>query len=372
MVSKIKFKNFKLFKEGTLEIKPITILIGKNNSGKSAVLKLPTLIAGSLSGEFKQPFDNEYEGVRIGLNPEDAFYNREITNDSLDFEVFEDDNSIVKASIIGDINNNIRLRSLVVENEGVDLKSIKTKGFVPEGKSFDKINFDYIEAFRNMPTPQFQKKTSEIVKVGLNGENAFSLFAKYYDEKNPVYKLISDWYFKNFENWKLEVNQIPSSVISYEITLRNGINKPINIVNTGSGISQSFPLILRSFMPVVEPTLIIIEEPETHLHPAAHGNLAERFVDSYLEDKSRSYLIETHSENFILRLQSLIADPEIQLSNNDVKIYYVDFDENELYSKITPLEISIDGEIEDWPDNVFNENLDEVYKLRRNQKKRIK
>ncbi len=188
------------------------------------------------------------------------------------------------------------------------------------------------------------------------------------DEQNPIYKSISDWYFENFENWKLEVSQIPSSVISYELILRNGINKPINIVNTGSGISQSFPLILRSFMPVEEPTLIIIEEPETHLHPAAHGNLAERFLISFLENNNRNYLIETHSENFILRLQSIIADPEIAFTSNDIKIYYVDFVKEEQSSKLVSLDISEDGEIEDWPDNVFNENLDEVYKLRRNQK----
>ena len=77
MINKISFKNYKLFKEKqTLELKPITILIGKNNSGKSAVLKLPTLIEGSLSGEFTQPFENEYECVRIRLNSEDDFYNR--------------------------------------------------------------------------------------------------------------------------------------------------------------------------------------------------------------------------------------------------------------------------------------------------------
>ena len=47
-------------------------------------------------------------------------------------------------------------------------------------------------------------------------------------------------------------------------------------------------------------SLTIIEEPELHLHPSAHGDLAERFAES-LKDKNKRYLIETHSENFILR-----------------------------------------------------------------------
>lgn len=369
MINKISFKNYKLFKEEqTLELRPITILIGKNNSGKSAVLKLPTLIAGSLSGEFSQPFETKYEDVRVGLSPEDFFYNREITNDPLNFNVSKNDELLMSCSIIGDIHNNVRLKTLNYKGKEIDLKITKTRGFVPEGEIFETFKFDYIEAFRKKPEPNFQKKTSNIIKVGVNGENSYSLYAKYYDEQNPIYKSLSDWYFENFENWKLEVNQISGSVISYEITLKNGTNKSINIVNTGSGISQSFPLILRSFMPVEEPTLIIMEEPETHLHPAAHGNLAERFVNSFLEDNNRNYLIETHSENFILRIQRLIADKTLR--KEEVKIYYVDYDESEFCSNLKEVIIEDDGEIENWPDNIFNESLDEVIKLRKAQKER--
>ena len=54
-------------------------------------------------------------------------------------------------------------------------------------------------------------------------------------------------------------------------------------------------------------TLIIIEEPETHLHPAAHANLGELVCDSVKNDPFKKYLIETHSLNFIMRLRRLIA-----------------------------------------------------------------
>lgn len=359
MINKISFKNYKLFKEKqTLELKPITILIGKNNSGKSAVLKLPTLIAGSLSGEFSQPFETIYEDVRIGLSPEDFFYNREITNDSLNFEVSMNDELLVSCSIIGDINNNVRLRTLNYKNKEIDLKTTKVKGFVPEGDSFESYNFDYIEAFRMKPEPNFQKKTSDTIKVGINGENSYSLYAKYYDEQNPIYKSLSDWYFENFEKWKLEVNQISGSVISYEITLKNGTNKPINIVNTGSGISQSFPLILRSFMPVEKPTLIIMEEPETHLHPAAHGNLAERFVKSFLEDNNRNYLIETHSQNFVLRMRRLIAEGELKPEH--LAIYYVDFKEELNESVLERIIVDSSGGVDKWPEGIFGESVIEA------------
>ena len=363
MINKISFKNYKLFKEKqTLELKPITILIGKNNSGKSAVAKLPTLIAGSLTGKFLQPFDTKNYDVSLGSNPDDIFYNKEITNDSLDFDIFEDDEVFISCSVIGDINNNIRLRRLNFNKKEINLKTTKVKGFIPDGESSNVLNFDYIEAFRIKPELNFQKKTSEIKKVGINGENSYSLYAKYYDEQNPIYKSISDWYFENFENWKLGVSQISGSVISYEITLKNGVNKPINIVNTGSGISQSFPLVLRSFMPVEEPTLIIIEEPETHLHPAAHGNLAERFVNSFLEDNNRNYLIETHSQNFVLRMRRLIA--EGKLKPEQLAIYYVDFKEESNESVLQRIIVDEFGRVEWWPEGVFSETLSETIGIR--------
>ncbi|MBK9565149.1 MAG: hypothetical protein IPO37_08205 [Saprospiraceae bacterium] len=66
---------------------------------------------------------------------------------------------------------------------------------------------------------------------------------------------------------------------------------------------------------------MVVEEPETHLHPAAHGDLAERFVDSFIEDSNKRYLIETHSQNFVLRLRRLIAEKKIKPF--DIALYYI-------------------------------------------------
>ena len=74
MVSKIRFKNFKLFKNWQeLEIKPITILIGKNNSGKTALLKLPVMIGESLKGIATTQIS--ISGSGSGANKNDAINN---------------------------------------------------------------------------------------------------------------------------------------------------------------------------------------------------------------------------------------------------------------------------------------------------------
>ena len=77
MISKLKFKNYKLFKSlQTIELKPLTILIGKNSSGKSAVLKLPTLIENSLSGNFQEPLLLTNNGIELGGEFRDLIYGR--------------------------------------------------------------------------------------------------------------------------------------------------------------------------------------------------------------------------------------------------------------------------------------------------------
>jgi predicted ATPase len=370
MINKISFKNYKLFKnEQTLEIKPITVLIGKNNSGKSAVLKLPTMISESLKGEFNEPISLNSK-VSVGKKYEDLFYNKEILSDSIDFEI-TDQNEKLELSIIGDRNYNIEVKNYTLNDEPIKITKSNLKGFKTSKIKTLKLNYDYIDAFREFPKEGYLTDIyGKVDSIGLSGLNAFKLLAQYKKENNPLISTISKWFENNFEGWRIEVKEIIGSIEGFDFTLSNDKIKNINILNTGSGIRQVLPLIVRSFIPVEEETLIIIEEPESHLHPAAHGNLAQRFVESHIQDKKKSYLIETHSKNFILRLQALLADPNCKFSNEDIAIYYVDYVENEQSSILTRLKLDEFGEFEEWPEEIFNESYRELLLLKQNQSKR--
>ena len=115
MVSEISFRNYKLFKnKQTLQLRPITILIGKNNTGKSTITKLPTLIAGSLNGNFSAPINLENGGVRVGLSYEDLFYNREIIGD-MSFGM-KNKNEELEVFISGDRRYNINISRYTLNN----------------------------------------------------------------------------------------------------------------------------------------------------------------------------------------------------------------------------------------------------------------
>ncbi|MFH7010668.1 DUF3696 domain-containing protein [Flavobacterium sp. FlaQc-52] len=371
MVSKIRFKNFKLFKNWQeLEIKPITVLIGKNNTGKSAILKLPTMISESLKGEIHEPISLNSK-ISVGKRYEELFYNKEIFADTIDFEI-SDEKEKLKISIKG-INRgeNIEIKNYNLNDEDIKITKSNVKGFKHSKVKSLKLTFDYIDAFREFPKGGYITDINgKIDNIGISGLNAFKLLAQYRKENNLLLSSISKWFEANFEGWKIEINEIAASIEGFDFVLSNDKIKNINIINTGSGIRQVLPLIVRSYMPVEEETLIIIEEPESHLHPAAHGNLAQRFVDSFLENKNKRYLIETHSKNFILRLQALIADPKVSFSNKDIAVYYVDYKEDQQLSILERLEIDEDGEFTKWPEEIFNESYRELLLLKQNQSDR--
>nr|WP_315200974.1 DUF3696 domain-containing protein [uncultured Flavobacterium sp.] len=371
MVSKIRFKNFKLFKNWQeLEIKPITVLIGKNNTGKSAILKLPTMISESLKGEIDEPISLNSK-ISVGKRYEELFYNKEILADTIDFEI-SDEKEKLKISIKG-INrgDNIEIKNYNLNDEDIKITKSNVKGFKHSKVKSLKLTFDYIDAFREFPKGGYITDINgKIDSIGISGLNAFKLLAQYRKENNLLLSSISKWFEANFEGWKIEIKEIAASIEGFDFVLSNDKIKNINIINTGSGIRQVLPLIVRSYMPVEEETLIIIEEPESHLHPAAHGNLAQRFVDSFLENKNKRYLIETHSKNFILRLQALIADPKVGFSNKDIAVYYVDYKEHEQLSILERLEIDENGEFTKWPEEIFNESYRELLLLKQNQSDR--
>ena len=131
------------------------------------------------------------------------------------------------------------------------------------------------------------------------------------------------------------------------------------MLDLGSGIAQVLPIITQAFKSNGE--MILIEEPEIHLHPKAQAELGGMFADA-AKEKNNTFIIETHSENLLLRLEKLIRHGE--LSKDDVSVIYVDKNENGSYC--IPLELDAEGDIiniSDVPDGFFEEGFDELFDI---------
>lgn len=376
MIKNVSFKNYKSFKDWQdLEIKPITVLIGKNSSGKSSIAKLLLLIEDSLktTSEIPVKWAGYKDGIELGAEFADLIYGRSRTG-KLEIKISDIENCL--EVVVGTEKEIPKIFSWTLNNENFLGFDNQFRGFklIADKKEFNlnslAFNTDYIGPFRITPLRELSEInfTSDVDYIGYRGENAYSVLLQ--DSLTSLQELttkVSDWYKENFEGWGIQINKEKAPFYQVEV-FREKANISINIKDVGQGISQALPLVVKAKMSSKNEELIVIEQPELHLHPAAHGNLGELFVESTV-DKNKFYIIETHSQNLVLRLRRLIAEKKYPWFTKDkIALYYIDFDEVSETSLLKKINISDDGTIDYWPENIFNETLLETLALRDAQK----
>ena len=123
----------------------------------------------------------------------------------------------------------------------------------------------------------------------------------------------------------------------------------------GYGVGQLLPVITQCLL--AADGMIIIEQPEVHLHPRLQASVADLFIDTVNAGRAQ-LLIETHSEHLVLRTLRRVR--EGALAPQDVAILYVDMHEDG-GAFVRRLEVDRHGELVDgWPGSFFDERLAEV------------
>ena len=115
-----------------------------------------------------------------------------------------------------------------------------------------------------------------------------------------------------------------------------------------------------------EINTIAVEEPEIHLHPAYQSLLADMMVEAY-KKYNVHFIVETHSEYLIRKLQVLVAgkgnEEDLQISNDEISILYVNSPKVVAETgdpQVKQIEICADG----YLDDTFGEGFfDEATKL---------
>ncbi|MGY3203727.1 putative ATPase [Streptomyces sp. TE5632] len=170
--------------------------------------------------------------------------------------------------------------------------------------------------------------------------------------------------------WRLEVTDVGSGMYIPKLRSLRDPDLLVHIDDVGTGVVQFLPIVIQRAADRVEspagPVIEIVEEPELHLHPSAHAAIADLYVDAVQESQVR-FLVETHSENFLLRLRRRVA--ERKLAPEDVKIYFVE--QTEGAATLRKIEVDALGNLDYWPRGVFAEDFEEVRALADAQANRI-
>lgn len=366
MIRGIYFKNYKAFKEGDVDIRPITLIIGKNSSGKSSICKLLPLLSKSLTNHYQAPFLLDNDGVSVGAKYNDVFRNH--ANAGLVLGVVSAKGLRLESQFVingGRLNAYLNRCSqegadpiiLVDEEKGVSERGMFSDIFLKDlglKRNAIQMSVDYISPLRREAQYAIRYKGKGYCnKVGDDGANAYDLLIDSFLDDTPLYKNVSLWMYNNLEGQKLVIKRLgeESEVFGFYVE-RGGVL--VNLADVGQGVSQLLPIIVQSFLPSSHKAdVTVIEQPALHLHPAAHAAVAERLAKAISNTKKR-YVIESHSENMLLCFRKLVH--EKRLNANDIMVYFVHNDEGEAY--LQRITITDDGRLSSWPEGVFSEGFE--------------
>ncbi|MDQ5767381.1 DUF3696 domain-containing protein [Thiothrix subterranea] len=160
---------------------------------------------------------------------------------------------------------------------------------------------------------------------------------------------------------EFSIHPIAEGRNEHEVLIRTSPNaSTVKITDVGFGVSQVLPALVQAFYTPRNST-VLMEQPEIHLHPQVQAGLADAFIEAIHihEDKiprNVQLIIESHSEHFLTRLQRRIAEEKIK--PEEVAIYFIDNKEGK--ATIEELCINEYGEIENWPENFFGDEMGDL------------
>jgi predicted ATPase len=170
--------------------------------------------------------------------------------------------------------------------------------------------------------------------------------------------MISKWLDRLGLLSQFDAREIAKDRKEYEVSVQTqGSDTSVLLPDVGFGVSQVLPVVVECFYAPANST-VVIEQPELHLHPRVQSELADLFIEAIRarendEDRGMQFIIESHSEHFLRRLQRRVAEGVI--GPKDVALYYCEPGEDG--AQIRELPVDLFGEIDSWPDDFFGDEF---------------
>ncbi|MCK1496082.1 AAA family ATPase [Bradyrhizobium sp. 188] len=225
----------------------------------------------------------------------------------------------------------------------------------------------WLQALRGLPARR-EDFTGPAPTLAADGSDIVQMLLEDESRGSTVLDEISDWYQAATAH-RLELRKgtfAGKELFSFALVPLGSKMRGIEIVDTGEGMGQVLPVIgLLAFAKhgrLGSSPILSIEHPELHLHTSAHPALATLFCEVAQSSRRTSILVETHSENFLLRVQLAIVKGE--LDPKKVAIYWVR-SSDEGTSAIDKIEFDNLGRPmgDRWPPGIFAETMDQSREL---------
>jgi predicted ATPase len=284
MIKSLTLQNFKCFQKRTnFSFANLNLLTGINGRGKSSLLQALLIMAQSAENyNLKTLVIN---GDRINLGSFDDIRNSETSRQDSIYFHFQSDNSeyqSIELEYVEDTNEPFQAIRKKTKNSDANIN----KSVMIFAKYLK--NTHFISADRRGPVKYVEKvKLPEFIHVGPRGENTINILANSHNFTNVNEKLYRgenaksiiqqtvEWLNFIFDGAYVDIGgkEQDSSVLYMLLNNKNNSYK-YKPVNVGFGYSYILPIIVTGL--IAKPgEIIVVENPEAHLHPRAQSRISE-------------------------------------------------------------------------------------------------
>ena len=355
MIKSLKIKNIKCFSNLSLELENLNVLAGINSMGKSTVIQTLLLL--------KQAYD--MNSINLGLH-----LNGDLVTIGTGYDLLNRDSAEDSMEIELACDTEIFWWKYQYDRDS-DYQRIGESNLKPEkiqNINLFKPTFAYVSAERLGPQrfyTQSYHKVMEKNDVGRCGE----LFADYLAERGLKDKITnsnilnsnaeSDVLIYQMEAWLSEVSPgIHMHTEKYNeagiVNVKYGISSEnFSPINVGFGISYVAPIVL-SLLKAQKDDLVILENPEAHLHPKGQRKMGE--LIALAAAGGAQIIVETHSDHLLNGIRLAVKNKKVSRNNVRLNYFYQEMSEGSTitHKKMSPA-ILEDGRLSSWPDGFFDE-----------------
>ena len=348
MITQLHITALKSIEEITVPCTNLNLLTGANSSGKSTFLQALLLISQNAAAW--QGLNGNY--VSLG-DFRDVKNFRSSANQIVIQAVIDSDSKI--CLVFEEETETELQRSITQQFLGETKEAAKQEKKIPP---FPKIpDICYLSCDRVGALDVYQKKYG-FSEIGIHGEYAFHYLQAH--SMDPLEQaLIRD---SSLQTLLGQVNAwleyiVGTSVAVEDITGTDkvkaafdaGSGRYVRPRNIGSGVSYLISILILC-LSAKKDTIILIENPEIHLHPRAQSRLCEFFC--FVAKANRQIFLETHSDHIFNGIRAGIAMGDVK--KEEVAINYFELNENKS-TKHTKIEIGKNGRIVNYLEGLFDQ-----------------
>ena len=364
MLKSITLESIKCFLEKQeLNLAPITIMYGKNGRGKSTVAQALLLLAQSMA-DHNDVSNLLLTGKYVALGTFSDVISSNSDNGHFCITLKSDDEIVEmgfselpnkpQIAIVDTLNvNGISRFEKISEDESnveSEKKSVTTTSDI---KSLQMLkSARYVSAGRLGPQNSIVRNDSLADDdLGVNGEYLINVLSrKGVAFREDVEKALGEI----LGGAAMRIKNTDSERIELYLNSKGG-KDTFRPVNVGFGYSYVLPVIVAALL-AQSDSLLIIENPEAHLHPAAQSRIM-KFLINVAKEKNLQIIIETHSDHVVNGMR--IAMKERTLDPHDAHVLY--FSDNE--NTVKMITCDKNGTLSDYPDDFLDEWTLQMLKL---------